>query len=176
VSAACGGTTGPGLGDGGPGATGSEGGASADLVAQCQALANNFGTLCMGDAPRPCMWSGYAKLCTSGRTQLLIDSMKCLDQTTCRTFSDPNQGEACLVSLHGTPASAASNMLIENMCAACGGTNCVEQDAIAEIVPYLTDGDVVALNACRGTACDLNAIVKSCASVPTVGLFSACVQ
>lgn len=151
--------------------------ASPALVTQCQTLANKFAGLCSGDAPRPCLWNAYAELCQSGQTQLLIDSMNCLDQTTCRTFSDPNEGEACLDSTHASEEPIASQSFITQTCAACNQTNCAAGVGVAEIIPYLTDADVAALASCRGNACDLNTLVQNCAAtIPDVALFLSCTQ
>ncbi len=151
--------------------------ASPALVAQCQTLANKFAGLCSGDAPRPCLWNGYAQLCQSGQTQLLIDSMNCLDQTVCRLFSDPNEGEACLDTTHASEEPVASQNFITQTCAACNQTNCAAGVGVAEIIPYLTDADIAALASCRGNACDINTLVQNCAgAIPDVALFLSCTQ
>jgi hypothetical protein len=154
--------------------------ASAALIAQCQTQAQHFATLCAASAPRPCLWNAYAQLCATGQTQLLIDSMNCLDQNTCRTFSDANNGVSCLDTLHSTDESQASRQFIIDSCNACtdaGG--CAASYGTAEIFPYLTDADIALLTSsnCRGTACTIDSAVQACAStVPDVNLFLACTQ
>jgi hypothetical protein len=151
--------------------------ASTALVAQCQTQAHHFATLCAGDDQRPCMWNAYAELCATGDTQLLIDSMNCLDQTTCRTFSDPNEGLACLDGVHGAHESPASTQFIIDTCTACGDTNCSSTVGPAEIFPYLTDADISSIASCRGTSCAIATVVQSCAAtVPDLNLFLACTQ
>lgn len=152
--------------------------ASAALITQCQTQAQHFATLCAGSDPRPCLWNAYAQLCAKGPTQLLIDSMNCLDQNTCRTFSDPNNGLSCLNTLHGTEESQTSRQWIVDTCNACSDAgNCATSYGPAEIFPYLTDADIAALSSCRGTACTIDTVVQACAStVPDVNLFLACTQ
>ena len=148
--------------------------AGSALIMRCQALANNFAAKCSFDIGRTCYWGAYAKLCATGETQLLIDSMNCLDSTTCRTFSDPNQGETCLNNLHTTSQSAAAKAYIQKTCTACGGTGCPAVNGTAEIFPYLTDADIGALAGCQGSACRLDTIAKACISIPDIQLFAAC--
>ncbi len=154
--------------------------ASAALIAQCQTQAQHFATLCAGSAPRPCLWNAYAQLCATGQTQLLIDSMNCLDQSTCRTFSDANNGVACLDTLHGASESQTSRQFIIDACNACSDAGgCATSYGTAEIFPYLTDADIALLASsnCRGTACTIDSAVQACAStVPDVNLFLACTQ
>ena len=150
---------------------------AAALVAQCQTQAQHFATLCAGIDVRPCVWNAYGELCKTGDTQLLIDSMNCLDQSTCRTFSDPNEGAACLQTLHNSSESASSKQWLVDWCNACGGTSCSTSFADAEIFPYLTDSDIAALSGCQGSACSLGPLIQACAaSVPDVDLFLACTQ
>lgn len=152
----------------------SDGGAAdAGLVAQCEAQAKHFATLCAGEDVRPCMWNAYAELCATGKTQLLVDSMNCLDQTTCRTFSDPNDGETCLASVHATGESQASKDFIQSWCTACGDP-CPDIGGDAEVVPYLTDADVASVGTCSSDACAIGALIQQCASVPDVGDFASC--
>ncbi len=149
----------------------------AGLVAECQSQANHFATLCAGDDVRPCMWDAYAKLCVTGETQLLVDSMNCLDQTTCRTFSDANGGVACLDKTHASEESSASQSYITSTCTACKETDCAASVGVAEIFPYLTDTDIAALPACQKSACDLTTLVENCAAtIPDLALFLACVK
>ena len=156
--------------DGGSDAT-SDGG----LVAQCAAQAKHFATLCAGDDIRPCLWNAYAELCATGKTQLLVDSMNCLDQTTCRTFSDPNEAATCLANVHATGESQASKDFIQNECTSCGSP-CPDIGGDAEIIPYLTDSDVASLSTCSPGACTIDAVVQQCASVPDMAYFAACVE
>jgi hypothetical protein len=150
-------------------------GDAGSLVTQCQAQAQHFATLCAGDDTRPCMWNAYAQLCATGQTQLLIDSMNCLDQNTCRTFSDPNEGLSCLNTVHASEETTASTSWIESECMTCGGSMCSTQVGPAEIFPYLTDADIAALSSCEGSACDLPSLIQGCASsIPDVNLFLAC--
>jgi len=153
--------------------------ADATLIAQCQTQAQHFATLCAGSDPRPCLWNAYAQLCATGQTQLLIDSMSCLDQNTCRAFSDPNNGLACLNALHSTNESAASKQFIVDSCNACTDAGCATSYGVAEIIPYLSDADIAALESsnCVGTACTLDSAVQACASaVSDVNLFLACTK
>jgi len=151
--------------------------ASAALITQCQSLAQNFATQCAGDDTRPCYWNAYASLCVTGETQLLVDSMNCLEQDTCRTFSDPNQGESCLDTTHASEESQASQTWIVNECTTCGGSQCQSAVGPAEIFPYLTDADIAALSSCAGSACDLGTLISNCAStIPDIALFAQCGQ
>ncbi|HEY1958799.1 MAG TPA: hypothetical protein VGH28_24460 [Polyangiaceae bacterium] len=153
----------------------SDGGQTSDggLVAQCETQAQHFATLCAGDDIRPCLWNAYAKLCATGKTQLLVDSMNCLDQTTCRTFSDPNEAATCLSNVHATGESQASKDFVQNECTACGNP-CPTIGGDAEIVPYLTDADVASLASCSSGACTIDAVIQQCASVQDVGYFDVC--
>jgi hypothetical protein len=164
-----------GASDSGP-TTSDVGGESAvdagPLVAACEAAAKNFATLCVGDSARVCLWNAYAALCATGQTQLLIDSMKCLDNTICRTFSDPNEGAACLATLHTKSETAAAKALVQSQCAACGGTSCSTITGTAEIFPYLTDADLAALSTCAGTACVTT--TTTCKTSPGISLFASC--
>ena len=191
LSACSGGSTPTAAGGGAGGATGetpggatsggTTGGGSAGgagptitLVAQCQALASNFETRCAGDDTRRCTWGAYAELCGTGQPQLLIDSMNCLESTTCPAFSDANAGNACLATVHLSGESTSARTYLETFCTACGGSNCSTITGTAEILPYLSDADVTSLAGCRGSACTLSALVTSCGSVPGVALFAAC--
>jgi hypothetical protein len=155
---------------------GSTGGAvpTSALVAQCQALASNFETRCAGDDTRRCTWGAYAKLCANGQAQLLVDSMNCLDSTTCRAFSDANAGNACLATVHRTGESTSARAYVESFCTACSGSNCSTVTGTAEILPYLSDADVTSLASCGGSACTFSTLLTSCASVPGLALFAAC--
>jgi hypothetical protein len=147
------------------------------LVAECQTLAKNFETKCSGSNPRPCVWQAYGKLCaTTPKLQLLVDSMKCLDASTCRIFSDPNQGAACLAAAHQAGQSPAAKKAIEDGCTACGGSNCSTVTGQVEVIPYLSDSEIAQLAACKGNACTIDALIKACGNVPNVGLFTACVN
>lgn len=146
----------------------------AAIVSTCQALANNFVTKCAGDAPRPCAWTAYAQLCATGQTQLLIDSMSCLDSTLCRLLSDPNEGEACLEAVHTNEQSTAAKSFLASFCTRCGGSNCSSVQATDEILPYLTDLDLAALSSCAPTACTLPEFISACPSVANLQLFASC--
>jgi hypothetical protein len=123
------------------------------------------------------MWNAYAKLCETGDTKLLVDSMNCLDQSTCRTFSDANGGVACLDKIHASEESSASKGYIVDTCTTCMGTSCSASVGIAEIFPYLTDGDIAGLPACEKNACEITTLVKNCAAtIPDIALFLACAK
>jgi hypothetical protein len=150
------------------------------LVAECQALAQNFETKCAGNNPRPCLWSAYVKLCATGQTQLLIDSMKCLASTTCRTFSDPNSGQACLAQVHANGASTAAKAFISQACSACG-QSCAPAGA-EEILPYLSDADLASLSGCDPALCalfgasDAGVDAGGCFANPDLAPFVACLR
>jgi hypothetical protein len=163
ILAACSGESAPAAG------TGSGGGA---LVLACQSAASHFATLCAGSDPRPCYWNAYAKLCATGRTQLLVDSMKCLDNTTCRTFSDPNEAASCLAQLHAADESASAKTAIENACSSCGGSSCSTITGTAEILPYLADADLATLVSCASAGCA--GLAPACASDEALAPFVAC--
>lgn len=151
------------------------GGDAGALVAECQTLAHHFATLCAGSDPRPCEWNAYADLCRTGQTQLLVESMKCLAQNTCRTFSDPNAAATCLDTLHKSSQSAAAKKWISDTCTACNGTNCSQVNGTDEILPYLGDADIAALSSCQGSACSVDGIVQACASsISDLQPFLAC--
>jgi hypothetical protein len=146
-------------------------------VAECQALANGFATRCAISPDRVCFWNAYAQLCATGHTQLLIDSMKCLDNTACRTFSDPNQGESCLQALHAQNDSAKAKAYDSAICTACGGQNCNVVNGTDELIPYLVDSDIDAFSTCAGAVCPSSSVLKSCgAPIPDVAPFAACAQ
>jgi len=153
------------------GATTTDGGA---LVAQCEALAMHMGANCAGSDPRPCVWEGYRQLCHLGNTQLLIDSMNCLDQTTCRSFSDPNQGATCLAMVHPMEETSGVRAVDTTICNACGSSGCDVPQSTGEILPYLSDADANMIAACRGTACTIDAIVAACPMVPGIAPFTSC--
>ena len=144
------------------------------MVAQCESLAANFATLCAGDPGRVCGWNAYGQLCRTGNAALLVASMSCLDQTVCRTFSDPNDGAACLTTAHASGETPAVRAAIESGCTACGGTGCTTVQGTAEILPYLSDADAAMFAGCRGTACSLVEVIAACSTVPGFGLFSSC--
>jgi hypothetical protein len=147
-------------------------GASSSLVTECQSLAQNFQQKCAGDDVRPCLWSAYAKLCATGQTQLLIDSMKCLDSSTCRTFSDPNEGESCLAKLHAMSETQAAKSFIQSGCNACDAGNCGTVSGTEEIFPYLLDSDFSSLGSCASQAMCSSAFPVSCESNQNFGYFS----
>jgi hypothetical protein len=148
-------------------------------VAACEALARTFRDNCEEtNGPtdeRVCLWESYARLCRIGNTALLLDAMECLDESTCRTFSDANDGVSCLQTLHATQQPAALRSFIEGQCAACGGTDCSAGTATAEIFPYVLASDAPALDTCTTSeTCMLPTIVTACSSVPAVAAFAAC--
>jgi hypothetical protein len=154
------------------------------LVAQCQALAKTFSNNCyneyIGDALTPdtervCIWNAYGQICQTGKTQLLVDSMNCFGQNPhCWTFSDPNDTAQCLATVHSAGESSAVRAFLMRLCNDCGGSSCDGGVASgqAEVIPYVSDSDLAALNACRGTACTNAAVVANCGSVPEVALFA----
>jgi hypothetical protein len=165
----------------GPGDPGADSGSgTGPLVAECQALAQNFETKCAGSNPRPCLWSAYGKLCATGQTQLLIDSMNCLASTTCRTFSDPNSGQACLAQVHTNGESSAAKSFISQGCSACS-QGCA-MFGTEEIFPYLSDADVASLSGCYPALCslfggpDAGVDAGACFTNPDLALFVACVR
>jgi hypothetical protein len=150
------------------------GAADSALVGQCEALAQNFADKCAGDDVRPCLWAGYKKLCSTGQTKLLVDSMNCLDARTCRTFSDPNDGESCLQRVHGAGETPAAKAAITMQCSACGGTMCSTVKGTDEIFPYLTDGDLQATSSCAGTTgcTGMMPLPSACQTVPGLAPFA----
>ncbi len=172
-----------GLSDAGSPVTASDASPSPDaasqaaLVAQCEALARNFQTRCAGSDPRPCLWGAYAQLCATGQTQLLVDSMNCLDSTTCRSFSDSNGGAACLASVHASGETTEAKTFLQNECTVCGGT-CPLPVGTAEVFPYLTDADLASLSTCSTALCtyftDADAGGNACPPNADFALFSAC--
>jgi hypothetical protein len=134
-------------------------------VARCIELATTFRDNCAasngeGDE-RVCLWEGYVDLCRTGDTALLIASMECLDRTQCRAFSDANEGNACLASVHAAHQEPALREAIEAQCAACGAQTC--EPSQFEIVPYLLKSAAAPFGACAGAdACTLDALVAAC--------------
>ena len=163
-----------GVSDAGPVATDSS--VATPDVARCVALARTFRDNCTqangeGDV-RVCLWEGYESLCETGNTSLLIAAMECLDETQCRTFSDANDGNACLDALSGRPAALGD--VLEGQCAACGGTECAASVPRAEILPYLAPTAAAALDACLGAEeCSIEQMVSACApTIPALSPFS----
>jgi hypothetical protein len=146
------------------------------LVTECQRLADVFATHCAGSGLRPCIWQSYRMLCRTGNTQLLVDSMRCLDETTCRTFSDPNDGEECLRTTHQSAWSTTLQSFSTEICTACGGTGCDGVQPLTEIVPYIPDAEIAELSSCRGEACDLESLLTACRDVHSLAAFYACVE
>jgi hypothetical protein len=135
-------------------------------------MAQNFEQKCAGDDVRPCLWSAYGKLCATGQTQLLIDSMKCLDSTTCRTFSDPNEGAACLAKLHAMNETPAAKSFIQGACNQCDAGNCGTVSGTDEVFPYLLDSDFPELGSCGSQLECSGTFPVSCESNQNVGYFS----
>jgi hypothetical protein len=147
------------------------------LIAECERLANVQRTNCTSvSEQRACAWEQYGVLCRSGNTRLLVDAMTCLDQTACRTFSDPNDAQACLDAL-ADDRTAASRQAQIDFCVACGGQEaaCARSTSTStEIVPYLSDTDIAALRECGLGQCSLDAILTACVDAPGVGMFATC--
>ncbi len=144
------------------------------MPSECEVLANTFATNCSDVAARACAWRAYAQLCRIGNASLLLASMRCLDATECRTFSDPNDGADCLMALHTANQSATARRVITAGCTRCGGTECDRVISAAEIVPYLIDADIEAMETCGGSACSLDDVIAACSSIPAVAPFAAC--
>ncbi len=164
---------------------------SGPLVEQCQALAMTFASNCYneytGDALTPdtervCIWQAYARLCQTGRTQLLLDSMMCFGQNPhCWTFSDPNDVATCLDGVHAaSPPSPALVSLGQQLCAACDAGGGCATDAgawigggTAEVFPYFSDKQIGQVTSCLvGTSCTNAAFATACPSVSELGIFS----
>ncbi|WP_236517432.1 hypothetical protein [Sandaracinus amylolyticus] len=138
--------------------------ASTSDVARCVELATHFRDHCADangeDDARVCLWEGYVELCRTGDTALLIAAMECLDDTQCRSFSDANEGGACLDALHAAQPASALRDAIEAHCAACGQTCPASQ---IEIFPYLPASAATALESCGGAdACTADAFFAAC--------------
>jgi hypothetical protein len=146
----------------------------ASVVAQCQTMAQGFAALCGGDVVRQCFWNGYAQLCETGYAVLLLNSMGCLDATSCAAFSDPSAAP-CLANVHKFDESNASKSFVQGVCNACGNP-CPNIGGAAEVIPYLTAADISKLSSCAGSACTIDDVIKACASsIPDVGYFASCV-
>jgi hypothetical protein len=160
------------------------GAAAGALVSQCQALAMGFVANChdeLGadggltpDAARVCIWTAYSRLCATGNTKLLIDSMNCFNGNQyCWTFSDCNTACSCLDSLHAAEAPPATLALLRGQCTACGYTNCASVIGEAEVIPYLADATIATLAACAGDTCTNGDAGAQCRSlVPNASDFS----
>lgn len=159
-----------------------DGDAGTSAIAECEALATTFESNCAGSDPRPCIWAAYRALCRTGNTEVLLDSMRCLDATQCRSFADPNDGEPCLSLIHGADLPVPTAVLIEEACTDCGGANCeawtsptMAVPGNTEILPFLSSADVAAVSSCRGTECTIDGIIGACGSVPAIAAFASCV-
>jgi len=160
-----GGATLPGpAGGSGVTSSGLSSGAAGPLVAQCQALAMQFVTNCYDefgadggrtpDTARVCLWTAYARLCATGNTKLLVDSMNCFSgNPSCWTFSDCNDACTCLASVHTAEEPAATKAFLQKQCTACDGTDCDTITGQYELIPYLSDETIAAVNACLGNVC-----------------------
>jgi hypothetical protein len=153
------------------------------LVAQCESLAATFVSNCMNeyiqdvyspDTNRMCIWTAYGHMCRTGNTQLLVDSMNCFGTNPhCWTFSDPNDTAMCLANVHATGESAAAKSFLQQVCAQCGQPGCIPAGQ-AEFFPYVSDTELAAVNACRGTACTSADLLANCSSVPDVAAIFGC--
>ena len=140
------------------------------LIEECEAAALHRRDLCSGT--RVCLWEGYRRMCRTGNTQLLVDAMRCLHPTRCRTFSDPNRARACLERVVGGGTPASARTLLADVCVACGDPPERCTGGTAEIFPYLTDLETAAVRGCLRT-CSLRSIVEECAgTVESIGGFT----
>lgn len=158
-----------------PSSTG-DGGAA--LVAACQARAAVLSANCegaSGDPIRVCLWAAYGELCETGNAQLLLDSMECLDDTLCRSFSDPNDGRACLDAAHEAGRSAAADAAITGGCTRCGGVGCDTVSGALELIPYLSDSEIAALADCGSTSCTIDDTIHACSKRLSIMPFDACI-
>jgi hypothetical protein len=153
-------------------------GASAALVSQCESLASTISAGCTttSDASRACYFTAYGKLCKTGNTQLLVDSMNCVKGASCRSFSDANDSASCLAQVHATGESAKAKATLTQLCTACGGTDCSTITGTAEVIPYLSDADLAAVPACTGSDCSAAGIGASCSAIADIAMFAACPQ
>jgi hypothetical protein len=121
------------------------------------------------------MWTTYAGICKTGNAQLLFDSMKCFgDNKYCWTFSDSNSAAGCLASVHATEETATERAFLTKVCDQCGGMTCstLPFGGLSELIPYVSDSETAALDACRGTTCSNDQLLANCSSVPDVaGIF-----
>lgn len=145
-------------------------------VASCQQLAMAMAANCASTPIRQCIWRGYAQLCATGNTRLLVESMRCLDATTCRTFSDSNGADACLTAAHASSETPAVRAALTSMCTSCDAGMCSSAGATAEIFPYLSDANIALVTACRGAACEPETTVMACRNSPAVAPFIACLS
>jgi len=137
-------------------------------------MAQGFAALCTGDATQQCFWNAYGQLCATGYAVLLVNSMACLDQTTCAAFSNPGTGAACLGNVHKFDESSASKAFVQSVCNACGNP-CPNIGGDAELIPYLTLADITKLSSCSSGACTIDDVIKDCAtSIPDVAYFASC--
>jgi hypothetical protein len=142
------------------------------VVALCQATAHSLAAMCTGSTMQQCFWNAYASLCATGYTTLLLDSMGCLDTTTCSAFSDAD-ASTCLGNVHQFDESNASKSFVQSVCNACGNP-CPNIGGAAEVIPYLTQADDAALSSCSMGACTIDDVIKDSASIPDVAYFNAC--
>ncbi len=152
--------------------------ATAALVNDCITLATRFRDLCAESngetSERVCLWEAYRDLCRTGNTQLLVDSMECLDINFCRTFSDANDGNACLNELHARAQPATVRERIVSQCTQCGG-DCSTSFGQGEIIPYLPSSEFQELASCGLEACTLDDLLSECSDVgPSFERFNQC--
>jgi hypothetical protein len=132
------------------------------------------------ETARTCMWTTYAHICQTGRTQLLLDSMMCFGQNpSCWIFSDSNAAASCLDSVHAaTAASPALGTFAQRVCVGCdSGATCTGDAAAmytaeinagrSELLPYVSDAELVQIATCATTSCPAT-IAVNCASMPDV--------
>jgi hypothetical protein len=103
--------------------------------------------------------------------------MKCMDLDLCRTFSDANDGNACLGELHSRAQPAAARERLVSQCTQCGGgAECSTTYGQAEIIPYLPSMELQDLSSCGLDACTIDGFLTECADVsPALDRFSQCI-
>lgn len=151
---------------------------SSTPLTRCQQLARNAQENCAesngADDVRVCLWRSYESLCETGDEARLTSAIECLSQTACRTFSDANDGRACLQAQNTAsgPRWAAYQAVTET----CGSTATADSFAESEVFAYLTDADAALLDSCvHTTPCSLESIFADCASsIPALAPFATC--
>lgn len=133
-------------------------------VARCVERAEHFRDLCASangaTDERVRLWAGYAELCQTGNTELLLASLECLDETQCRTFTDPNEDAACLEVVHAGQPQPIRDVLVD-VCDRCGLADCPAYRF--EIYPYLPATEAAPLAACSAEAtCSADGLLAAC--------------